>query len=443
MHIARRQRYLPMMLTALGLVLSTTCISKAEIYLNEIFLDPGGAGEDGRDEFIELRGTPGLSLANHYLILIENEKGSPSSLGQIENIFILGDNPNTPNVEEPYKLGGNGFLLLRQKGSLYTNIAPGTTDLVNTGTGIGYGSDAGSSIRHSDQGGDGKTENSGFTAMLIRNDGDPFLGQPFLGLDLDVGDNGLDPPATDQFDWNDNWTILDSIGIFSDAGEAGLGRTYAPINFGPEIPGQEIDIGLPQPIEFTPNIEPGAVYVGVGYEIEYVGRWGNSTGQTAADWHVSNLTDKPLSGSTGVPDYRQSGGFHDTPDDSPPGPTQRVETSQGVPYGTALLDTLGAPNLFYQDGDFDLDGDVDGRDLLIWQRHYGFGDGITVDAMVTATRAHGDANGDWKVDGLDLARWQANYGQSTAPIGATVAVPEPSTLWILTLMVSPAMCRRR
>jgi hypothetical protein len=409
--------------------------SHAEIYLNEIFLDPGGAGDDGRDEYIELRGTPGMSLANHYLILIENERNA--SLGQIENIFTLGDDPNTPAIETPYTLGTNGFLTLRQKGSLYTNVAPGTTDLVNTGTGAGYGSDAGSSVRHSDQGADGKTENSGFTAMLIRNDGDPFLGQPFLGLDLDLGDNGLDPVESDQFDWNDNWMILDAIGIFSEAGEAPMGRTYAPINFGPELPGQDVDVGLPNPITFVPNIEPDATYVGLNYEIEYVGRWGNSTGQTAADWHAANLTDRAESGSTGVPDYRQSGDPHGQ------GIDQRVETSQGIPYGTPILTTLGAPNLLYEDGDFDFDGDVDGRDFLIWQRGFGYGDGITLDALVTATRAHGDTNGDWTVDGLDLANWQANYGIAPQSLIGTVAIPEPASLALASLCTIALATARR
>ena len=50
-------------------------------------------------------------------------------------------------------------------------------------------------------------------------------------------------------------------------------------------------------------------------------------------------------------------------------------------------------------GDFDLDGDVDGRDFLAWQRDPGVG---------------------------DLADWQANYGNN-AP-SAAVSVPEPGAL---------------
>jgi T5SS/PEP-CTERM-associated repeat protein len=60
------------------------------------------------------------------------------------------------------------------------------------------------------------------------------------------------------------------------------------------------------------------------------------------------------------------------------------------------------------DGDFDGDGDVDGRDFLIWQR------GGSPDP-----RSAGD-----------LADWQANYG--VAPItGASTAVPEPASVCML------------
>ena len=52
-------------------------------------------------------------------------------------------------------------------------------------------------------------------------------------------------------------------------------------------------------------------------------------------------------------------------------------------------------------GDFDLDGDVDGRDFLVWQRNPGVG---------------------------DLVNWQANYGGGAVISGMGTAVPEPSSL---------------
>lgn len=68
--------------------------------------------------------------------------------------------------------------------------------------------------------------------------------------------------------------------------------------------------------------------------------------------------------------------------------------------------------------DHDLNGDVDGRDFLIWQRNVGL------------STANGDANGNLVVDGEDLARWAEKYGASPE-IVANVAVPEPRGIVLL------------
>ncbi len=62
-------------------------------------------------------------------------------------------------------------------------------------------------------------------------------------------------------------------------------------------------------------------------------------------------------------------------------------------------------------GDFDLDGDVDGADFLIWQANF-------PDLSGTATVTDGDANGDGNVDGADFLIWQACFpyaGPGPAP----------------------------
>jgi hypothetical protein len=67
------------------------------------------------------------------------------------------------------------------------------------------------------------------------------------------------------------------------------------------------------------------------------------------------------------------------------------------------------------DADFDDDGDVDGRDLLAWQRGLGPG----------ATHAEGDANGDGAANAVDLAVWRFQAGWTGMGLAAGAAVPEP------------------
>ncbi|MDZ4656264.1 MAG: PEP-CTERM sorting domain-containing protein [Bythopirellula sp.] len=400
----------------------------AQFYINEIYFDPPGETLDFTDEYIELRGSASFSLADHYLIFLENEISATADPGVVEYIFDLGA-LSTPT------LGSNGFLRLRQAGNVYPAAASGTTDLANTGTSFTWGSGATSTVGFTGEAGKNRIENSGFTAMLIKNNGGaatkPFVatttpGSPVIDLDAD-DDNELDAGG-----FLASWTVLDSVGLNSEASDIN-GYLYAPVNFSTGTP-----VG-------GGNVPAGAEFVDVGYEIEYIGRWGDSTGSTRADWHVSNVTNEGGAGFDGPADYRQSGDPHGIGT-----PNQFVETSQGVPYGSYILGTPGASNIFIQDGDYDptysgeefvFDGDVDGRDFLAWQRNAGFGlDGMGNPRF--ATRQHGDGNLDRVVDSLDLAVWQANYGAGGGPLVAlSQAVPEPSTLGLL--LLGSICCWRR
>jgi hypothetical protein len=339
-----------------------------------------------------------MSLANHYLIFLENENNeyNTGDPGHIEGMFNLGTR----------SLGSNGFLTMRQKNTPYVGaLAPaaGTTDLVNTGPGLGWGNGATSSIGASQEAGGGVIENSGFTAMLVRNNGGASR-VPNLGQDLDQNNDGLDPASSDVNDWRTNWTILDAIGVHSEAGEAQYGRLYGNINFGPEA---------------TASVEPGATYVGLGYEIEYVGRWGDSTGQTASDWHASNLTDNPASGYPGGADYRQSGDPHPIGGVFDPG--FRLESNRGVPYGTPLCRTLGATNYRFTPGDANIDGMVDDRDASILGGHW---------LAAGATWSMGDFTGDGFVDDRDAAVLAAHWGLGGSGEGdaAFTPIPEPTPI---------------
>lgn len=75
-------------------------------------------------------------------------------------------------------------------------------------------------------------------------------------------------------------------------------------------------------------------------------------------------------------------------------------------------------------GDFDNDGDVDGRDFLAWQR----GESPNGDPGVS-------------VSDVDLAEWQAAYNGGN--LGAFSAVPEPTTAVLLLAVAGLAAVRRR
>jgi hypothetical protein len=70
-------------------------------------------------------------------------------------------------------------------------------------------------------------------------------------------------------------------------------------------------------------------------------------------------------------------------------------------------------------GDFDEDGDVDGRDFLIWQR------GAGSSGMPGMMLNQGDANSDGTVNSQDLEIWHQQFG-SVESSSALTQVPEPS-----------------
>jgi hypothetical protein len=420
--------------TPRGLLFSAIALiapsASGQVLINEIFFNPGGGSVDLRDEFIEIRGASNASLANHYLLIIENERDSVGvgGAGEIDNIFNL----------NAFSLGSNGFLSLRQKYNRYaaSQLVSGGTNLVNAGPdkagggpgafpGFGNAAAEGSTIGASDldQGTDAPTtgaiENSGFTAMLIRNDSGAA---PVLGEDLDLGNDGLDVPTGRA-----GWTILDSVGVLAEVDETEFGRLYGRVNYGVN------DTVFGFPPGWQPNIEPGAAFALVDYEVEYIARWGNSTGFGVEDWHVSNLTDNAGSGSTGVGgnvgphDLRQSGDPHPTSDGNPNTPAPQpalVETNRGVRYGTPLLRTIGGPNFIT--GDYTGDGVVDAADYTAWR------DSIGATGSETA-EARADGNRDFVVNQADYDVWVARYGTPGAASSTSLTIPEPAAALLLAL----------
>ena len=423
-------------------VLAGTSTSWAELYINEIYFDPPSGG-DSSQEYIELRGAPGTSLDNHYLIFLENEDTSlhTGAPGEIDFMFDLNGR----------SVGSNGYLTLRQNGSPYANVASGATNLVNTGPAASWGTaPANNSLGVSST--SGIIENSGFTAMLIRND---TGSAPTLGLNLDsVVDNDNDPATThDGLDFptgQPGWSVLDSIGFFSEVHEAVFGRTYAAINFGPEIDGETVDyiesstLQHVGPLTFHPNLVEGQTYVGLGFEIEYIGRYGDSTGNTAKDWHLSNLTNNSQSGFVGAADgFRQSGG---DPHGFPRPDGDEVESNQFVPYGTNLNNTIGTANYPLNQAtlpwDYNHDGVVDAADYTIWRDTLGQADPTPGTNPLAA-----NADRDGSVDATDFAAWKYHFGESLLPPvvagGSSSAVPEPASCLLAAAGVAVLSVGRR
>ncbi len=71
--------------------------------------------------------------------------------------------------------------------------------------------------------------------------------------------------------------------------------------------------------------------------------------------------------------------------------------------------------------DFDEDDDVDGADLLIWQR------GLSEGSLLS----EGDANGDSQVDVADLSIWEAQWTANTNSVTVIIEIPEPTTGFLL------------
>ena len=91
--------------------------------------------------------------------------------------------------------------------------------------------------------------------------------------------------------------------------------------------------------------------------------------------------------------------------------------------------------LFGLHGDNNLDGQVDGRDFLLWQRGF----------AKTGTNVPGDANGDERVDDYDLWLWQQNHGKQLAASAAiaNIQVPEPPVCVMALCSMTLAIAGRR
>ena len=94
---------------------------------------------------------------------------------------------------------------------------------------------------------------------------------------------------------------------------------------------------------------------------------------------------------------------------------------------TSLFDRLGTNY-----GDANLDSNVDGTDLGIWQANYG----------TNAGWARGDFDGSATVDRRDFLLWQRNFGFSEGQLATSQTIPEPSTFLASLMGILALACRR-
>lgn len=282
-----KKTILPILIAALNLVNLNS--ANSQIYINELYSNP--AGVDAPNEYIELKGTPGLSVgAGNYLLFLEGDASTSTTPGvrpgDIGGLFDLSSKT----------FGSNGYMVLRQFSSPYTVNGNAST---YTGTSTGWG---GLGFNSATAGGD--VENISFTAMIV-NIGSGSA--PTWGRQLDANNDGtLELPL--------GWSILDSIGV-GDTGSAD--RLYGAVNFS----------SAPNTSTVTTN--GGLLQYLAWNEIEYLARVGTSTGNTLLDWAVADV------GFTGtVVDSIVNG----------PDATSGVQESWNIAPGVRIVDTLGSAN---------------------------------------------------------------------------------------------------
>lgn len=265
----------------------TACLAhalaaRAQVWISEVLFNP--PGNDAPNEYVELRGTPNLTLAagTYFVAVAGDTNNNP---GTIKNVIDLSGR----------RIGGNGFLLLLPNSNTYAASLSATV-LTNT-NGPGFGTASGSTINHRGKNGQPDLEGASVTFFLLQS-----VNAPALGADIDADDDGLPDGATFA-----SWNILDSVAALDSDGAGDIG--YGRINFrraSPPGSGATVASGTIVPVDFTP---------------QYVARSGHTTNWAAASW----VAGDSLAGSA---------------------PNWSLHSSATVPLGFAnlALNHLGSPN---------------------------------------------------------------------------------------------------
>ena len=214
--------------------------------ISEIF-----ATNNDTDQYFELRGTPGSTIANGtYFTVVEGWGAVPGGRGYIHSVVDLSG----------LTFGSNGFLVVAPFNHPH-QIDANSASLISTSTGF--------SGLPSNRWSDASTISDRFAHVFIAAN---FLlvqtsMKPVPGADIDADDNGsIDGLAA-------GWSIVDSVGL--------LGRTATPATSYGKITFAE-DAAVTYPANTSLVItERGG----------YVGRIGSSSGSAPEDWVHGNPVD--------------------------------------------------------------------------------------------------------------------------------------------------------
>lgn len=281
------------------------------IRISELLINP--LGTDRGQEFIELSGPPGGSLAGIALVVIEGDATATSSTqkGRIDNVIDM----------SAHSIGSGGLILLRDGiGVIDCDPGPGTAGpLPGTRVVIFPSSSTVSGFGNGAIG----LENSSSTFLLVSG----FSGS--VGQDLDTDNDG----TLDELPWT---SVLDAVSVInSSAGPIALAVGYAP--------------------QFGGSTLSALV---TGFDIPMLVRRDDATWVTAPVIGVNPTTGPPITGDSGPyfwqPDrehpalegflYHMTPGWPNgsMPNGQSPCGSHRVTVTEGT---TALWNSWGYPAL--------------------------------------------------------------------------------------------------
>jgi hypothetical protein len=262
----------------------STNVSVVGMFISEVDLNK--VNTTNPSQYVEIFSTaPSFTIpANVYLVGVNGQTGAALARGVVQDTFLLSG----------LTTGANGYLALEEKGEKYTSAGvedPNGNVLLNSGTGVGFGTGATSSKFgnaaniHTGGNRSGRTDTANLITdlaaapssyLLIQNTG-AAGNNPVAGTtNIDPSNNGTVGGTT-----YNAWNVMDSVAIL-DSNSAS--RSYAATTF--------------RPTAATGTTLSGSTVIPTSTWIaNFAGRNAKNTGTSSADWLGSVVTGNA---STGV-----------------------------------------------------------------------------------------------------------------------------------------------